>query len=121
MLASAESSNAKFGSVSEPGSSPSTPTRTPALRLATVADAEAIRTIYNHEVLHTVATFDLVARTLEDQQEWITQRSGAFAALGLRRRRPAGPRDRQADRGRVARCRQGVWIPCGVRAHLRAE
>ena len=81
MLASAESSNAKFGSVSEPGSSPSTPTRTPALRLATVADAEAIRTIYNHEVLHTVATFDLVARTLEDQQEWITQRSGAFAAL----------------------------------------
>jgi phosphinothricin acetyltransferase len=51
------------------------------LRLATAADAEAIRTIYNHEVLHSFATFDLVPRTLEDQQDWITERSGAFSAL----------------------------------------
>ena len=53
----------------------------PTIRLATVADSEAIRTIYNFEVLHTFATFDLVPRSLEDQQQWIAARSGAFAAL----------------------------------------
>ena len=51
------------------------------LRLATVADAEQIRTIYNHEVMHTVATFDLVPRSLADQQDWLAARSGAFAAV----------------------------------------
>ncbi len=51
------------------------------IRLATIADAEAIRTIYNHEVLHSAATFDLVPRSLDDQRQWITTRSGAFAAL----------------------------------------
>ena len=51
------------------------------IRLATVADAEEIRTIYNHEVLNTTATFDLVPRTLEDQQQWLQARSGAFAAI----------------------------------------
>ena len=53
----------------------------PALRLAALADAERIRTIYNHEVLNTTSTFDLVPRTLEDQQAWLTDRSGAFAAI----------------------------------------
>ena len=51
------------------------------LRLAVPGDAEAIRTIYNHEVMHTTATFDLVPRSLADQQEWLTARSGAFAAI----------------------------------------
>lgn len=51
------------------------------LRLATVADAEQIRTIYNHEVMHTVATFDLVPRSLPDQEAWLSARSGAFAAI----------------------------------------
>jgi phosphinothricin acetyltransferase len=52
-----------------------------ALRLATVADAEQIREIYNYEVLHTTATFDLVPRTLADQQQWLADRSGAFATI----------------------------------------
>jgi L-amino acid N-acyltransferase len=52
-----------------------------AVRLATIADAEPMRTIYNHEVMQTVATFDLVPRSLEDQQRWIADRSGAFAAI----------------------------------------
>ena len=52
------------------------------LRLATVADAEQIREIYNHEVQHTTATFDLVPRTLADQQQWLADRSGAFATIG---------------------------------------
>jgi L-amino acid N-acyltransferase len=67
---------------------PATPDRTArapatnlAVRLAEVSDAEAIRAIYNHEVLHSFATFDLVPRPLAEQEEWIAQRSGAFAAL----------------------------------------
>jgi phosphinothricin acetyltransferase len=51
------------------------------IRLAHLGDAEAIRTIYNYEVLHTTATFDLVPRSLEEQQAWLTARSGAFAAI----------------------------------------
>jgi phosphinothricin acetyltransferase len=51
------------------------------LRQATPADAEQIRAIYNHEVLHTAATFDLVPRTAEEQLAWQAQRSGAFATI----------------------------------------
>jgi L-amino acid N-acyltransferase len=51
------------------------------VRPAILADAEAIRSMYNYEVLHTTATFDLVPRSLEDQQAWLTARSGAFSAL----------------------------------------
>jgi phosphinothricin acetyltransferase len=51
------------------------------LRTARAADAEAIRAIYNHEVLTTTATFDLVPRTLADQQQWLAARSGAFTAI----------------------------------------
>lgn len=32
-------------------------------------------------MLHTTSTFDLVPRSLADQQAWLAQRSGAFAAL----------------------------------------
>jgi L-amino acid N-acyltransferase YncA len=53
----------------------------PTLRLATVADAERIRAIYNHEVLNTTSTFDLVPRSLDEQQSWLAARSGAFAAV----------------------------------------
>jgi len=45
------------------------------------ADAERIRAIYNHEVLNTVATFDLVPRSLEEQLQWLAARSGAFTAI----------------------------------------
>jgi phosphinothricin acetyltransferase len=51
------------------------------LRLATVDDAESMRVIYNYEVENTTATFDLVTRSLADQQEWLAERSGAFAAV----------------------------------------
>ena len=51
------------------------------IRVAQITDAEAIRQIYNHEVLHTTATFDLVPRTLQDQQDWLAARSGAFSAI----------------------------------------
>jgi L-amino acid N-acyltransferase YncA len=51
------------------------------LRLATVADADAIRAIYNVEVETSTATFDLVPRSHDDQVRWLTARTGAFGAL----------------------------------------
>jgi phosphinothricin acetyltransferase len=51
------------------------------LRPAGPGDAEQIRTIYNHEVMHTAATFDLVPRSLADQLDWLAARSGAFVTI----------------------------------------
>jgi len=51
------------------------------IRLATVGDADAIRSIYNHEVLTSTVTFDLRPRTLAEQQEWLEARSGAHAVI----------------------------------------
>lgn len=50
-------------------------------RAATIDDAEAILEIYNQEVLTSIVTFDLVPRTLAEQRAWVTNRSGAHAAL----------------------------------------
>src|ERR1700738_1419444 len=50
-------------------------------RLATAADAPAIRTIYNREVVGTTVTFDMVARTSEDQLRWLANHSGAHPAI----------------------------------------
>jgi phosphinothricin acetyltransferase len=52
-----------------------------ALRLARTSDAAAIRAIYNLEVTGGVATFDLVPRTLADQQAWLTEHAGAHPAV----------------------------------------
>jgi L-amino acid N-acyltransferase YncA len=51
------------------------------IRLARLADAEAIRAIYNVEVTTSTVTFDLEPRSLEVQQQWLSQRSGAHAVL----------------------------------------
>lgn len=51
------------------------------VRLATLDDAEAIRSIYNREVEHSSVTFDLVPRSSEEQREWLRQREGAFGVL----------------------------------------
>lgn len=51
------------------------------VRRAEIADAEGIRAIYNQAVTETNHTFDLVPRTIEDQQNWIAQRQGSLAAL----------------------------------------
>jgi L-amino acid N-acyltransferase len=74
-----------------------------AVRLARPADAEAIRTIYNLEVTESTVTFDLVPRTLADQQAWLAEHDGVhpavvadlggevvgFGSLGPYRSRPA--------------------------------
>ncbi len=51
------------------------------LRLARIDDAEAIRGIYNNEVASGTATFDLTPRTLEQQRDWLTERSGAHMVI----------------------------------------
>jgi phosphinothricin acetyltransferase len=51
------------------------------VRLAGVGDAEAIRTIYNREVVGSTVTFDLVPRTLEEQVRWMEARAGVHAVL----------------------------------------
>jgi L-amino acid N-acyltransferase YncA len=50
-------------------------------RLATTDDAEAMRTIYNAEVVGTTVTFDMVARTREDQLAWLAEHRGAHPAI----------------------------------------
>jgi phosphinothricin acetyltransferase len=73
------------------------------VRLAVPGDAEAIRSIYNLEVTESTVTFDLVPRTLADQQAWLAEHDGVhpavvaefhgevvgFGALGPYRSRPA--------------------------------
>ena len=54
---------------------------TVSLRAAQESDAQAIAEIYNYEVENSTATFDLVPRSLEEQRDWITTRSGAFSAI----------------------------------------
>jgi len=51
------------------------------IRTAVLADAEAIRAIYNVEVETSTVTFDLVPRSLEDQRNWLADRSGAHAVV----------------------------------------
>jgi phosphinothricin acetyltransferase len=50
-------------------------------RLVQRADAAAIRGIYNTEVVESTVTFDLVARTLEEQVAWIDEHSGSHPAV----------------------------------------
>ena len=51
------------------------------IRLAELADAEAIRGIYNVEVLESTNTFDMVPRTRAEQEAWILEHSGVHPAL----------------------------------------
>lgn len=51
------------------------------IRLAERADAEAIRTIYNVEVLESTNTFDMVPRTRAEQEAWILEHRGVHPAV----------------------------------------
>lgn len=51
------------------------------IRPAVTADARAVMEIYNPVVETSTATFDLTPRTLEQQEEWLRDRTGARAAL----------------------------------------
>lgn len=51
------------------------------IRLAGRADGEAIRSIYNAEVVGDVNTFDLVPRTAAEQEAWLADHAGAHPAV----------------------------------------
>jgi phosphinothricin acetyltransferase len=51
------------------------------IRPAEASDAEALMAIYNPVVETSTATFDLVPRTLEQQLDWLADRSGARIVL----------------------------------------
>jgi L-amino acid N-acyltransferase len=50
-------------------------------RLVELSDAEAIREIYNVEVLDSTVTMDMVPRTREQQQGWVQAHQGAHGAI----------------------------------------
>lgn len=103
------------------------------VRLATAADAEGIRSIYNREVLEGTSTFDLRPRTSSQQLEWLTDRPGAhavvvavegaavlgFGSLSAYRDRPAY-RTTVEDSVYVALTEQGRGVGRAVLDHLLA-
>ena len=46
------------------------------VRPATEADAPAISAVYDHHVLHSTATFDLVPPTAGDRLQWLAEHAG---------------------------------------------
>ncbi len=50
-------------------------------RLIDLDDAEAVRAIYNLEVVDSTVTMDLVPRTAEEQRAWIHAHRGAHGAI----------------------------------------
>ena len=51
------------------------------IRLASPGDAEAIRAIYNVEVLGSTNTFDMVARTKQQLEAWLLEHRGVHPAI----------------------------------------
>jgi phosphinothricin acetyltransferase len=51
------------------------------IRRAVMADAEAIRQIYNIEVTGSTATLDLVPRSPEEQANWMVAHSGVYPVI----------------------------------------
>jgi len=51
------------------------------LRLAEPDDSEPIRRIYNAEVLGSTATFDLRARTADEQAAWMGEHQGTYPVV----------------------------------------
>jgi L-amino acid N-acyltransferase YncA len=51
------------------------------IRPATIGDLAAITEIYNHAVLHTVATFDIVEKTIDAQRVWFKKHRGKYPIL----------------------------------------
>ena len=50
-------------------------------RLVEIDDAAALMAIYNPEVLETTNTFDLVARTMDEQRSWIGEHQSSHPCI----------------------------------------
>ncbi|TVY08305.1 GNAT family N-acetyltransferase [Paenibacillus cremeus] len=53
----------------------------PHIRIAVKEDLPSIVDIYNEAVLNSVATFDTVPRTLEQQEQWFEQHGEAYPVI----------------------------------------
>jgi len=51
------------------------------VRLAAPADAEALRLIYNAEVVGSTATFDLRPRSVDEQAAWMVEHQGTYPVV----------------------------------------
>ena len=113
-----------------PGWSPLPPGHGPAagtiagmrIRLAEVADAEAVRTIYNVEVLETTNTFDMVPRTLAQQEAWILAHRGVHpAVVAVEEPRPEaqGPPEARNETGAPLGARNEVILGFGSLSTFR--
>jgi L-amino acid N-acyltransferase YncA len=51
------------------------------MRAARESDLGTILEIYNHAVIHTTATFDIVPRSLEAQQSWFAQHGDPYPVI----------------------------------------
>jgi phosphinothricin acetyltransferase len=51
------------------------------IRPAAEGDGEAIRAIYNVEVLGSTVTFDLVPRSPDDQEAWMAEHRGVYPVI----------------------------------------
>lgn len=51
------------------------------IRKASLEDSEAIRHIYNHEVMNSLVTLDLTPRSDAEQRHWIAEHSGVYPAI----------------------------------------
>ncbi len=51
------------------------------IRRAELGDARAIGSIYNHEVVTSIATFDIVPWTTSDERSWLERHQGAHPAV----------------------------------------
>ncbi len=71
------------------------------IRLAELADAEAIRAIYNVEVTDSTNTFDMVPRTRAEQEAWILEHRGVHPALVATLERGAGVTGHAGANGEV--------------------
>lgn len=60
---------------------PRLPLMTMRTRLVSINDAPALMAIYNPEVMESSVTFDLVPRTLEEQQAWILEHQSSHPCL----------------------------------------
>jgi L-amino acid N-acyltransferase len=72
------------------------------VRLALPGDAEAIRRIYNAEILaNEPTTFDLVPRTAEQQATWLERHQGAHPAVVAETKEPGADRSARVKGGVV--------------------
>jgi phosphinothricin acetyltransferase len=72
------------------------------IRLARPSDGEAIRAIYNAEVVGDTNTFDLLPRSADEQLAWLEDHGGAYPAVVAVEAGPGGSGETVAGFGSIS-------------------